>query len=65
VLVGPAYPYRGGNSLYVSFLYDLLKDYYDVEVVNYKLLYPSVLFPGTTQNDISGHILKEVKSTRI
>lgn len=65
VLVGPAYPYRGGNSLYVSFLYDLLKDYYDVEVVNYKLLYPSVFFPGTTQNDISGHILKEVKSTRI
>jgi len=65
VLVGPAYPYRGGNSLYVSFLYDLLKDYYDVKVVNYKLLYPSILFPGTTQNDVSGHILKEVKSTRL
>jgi glycosyltransferase involved in cell wall biosynthesis len=65
VLVGPAYPYRGGNSLYVSFLYDLLRNYYDVEVVNYKLLYPSFLFPGTTQNDVSGHVLKEVKSTRL
>ncbi len=65
VLVGPAYPYRGGNSLYVSSLYDILKDYYDVEVVNYKLLYPSILFPGTTQNDVSGHILKKVKSTRL
>lgn len=65
VIVGPAYPYRGGNSLYVSFLYDLLKDKFDVTIVNYKLLYPSILFPGTTQNDTSGHIIKEVKSTRI
>lgn len=65
VLVGPAYPYRGGNSLYVSFLYDLLKNYFDVEVVNYKLLYPSFLFPGTTQNDVSNFVIKEVKSTRL
>lgn len=65
VIVGPAYPYRGGNSLYVSFLYDLLKDKFDVTIVNYKLLYPSILFPGTTQSDTSGHIIKDVKSTRI
>lgn len=65
VLVGPTYPYRGGNSLYVSFLYDLLKDYFNVEVVNYKLLYPSILFPGTTQNDVSKYVIKEVKSKRL
>jgi glycosyltransferase involved in cell wall biosynthesis len=65
VIVGPAYPYRGGNSLYVSFLYDLLKEKFDVTIVNYKLLYPSILFPGTTQQDISGHVLKEVKSVRL
>lgn len=65
IIVGPAYPYRGGNSLYVSFLYDLLKDKYDVTIVNYKLLYPSVLFPGTTQNDTSNHVIKEVKSYRL
>lgn len=65
VIVGPAYPYRGGNSLYVSFLYDLLKDKFDVTIVNYKLLYPAILFPGTTQNDTSEHVIKEVKSTRL
>lgn len=65
VIIGPAYPYRGGNSLYVSFLYDLLKDKFNVTIVNYKLLYPSILFPGTTQNDTSGHIIKEVESTRV
>jgi len=65
VIVGPAFPYRGGNSLYISFLYDLLKDYFDVKVVNYKLLYPSILFPGTTQKDVSNHIIKNVESVRI
>lgn len=65
IIVGPAYPYRGGNSLYVSFLYDLLKIKFDVTIVNYKLLYPSILFPGTTQNDTSSHVIKEVKSYRL
>jgi len=65
VLVGPAYPYRGGNSLYVSHLYDILKHNYDVKVINYKLLYPSILFPGTTQQDISNFIIKTVPSDRI
>lgn len=63
--MGPAFPYRGGNSLYISFLYDLLKDFFDVKVVNYKLLYPSILFPGTTQKDVSNHIIKNVESVRI
>ncbi len=65
VIIGPAYPYRGGNSLYVSFLYDVLKDKFDVTIVNYKLLYPSILFPGTTQNDTSSHVIKEVNSVRL
>jgi glycosyltransferase involved in cell wall biosynthesis len=65
VIVGPAYPYRGGNALYVSFLYDVLKAKFDVEIVNYKLLYPSILFPGTTQQDISGCVIKKSVSKRI
>jgi len=65
VIVGPAYPYRGGNALYVSFLYDVLKVKFDVEIVNYKLLYPSILFPGTTQNDISEFVIKKSISKRI
>jgi len=65
VIVGPAYPYRGGNALYVSFLYDVLKTKFDVEIVNYKLLYPSILFPGTTQQDTSGFVIKKSVSKRI
>jgi glycosyltransferase involved in cell wall biosynthesis len=65
VLVGPAHPYRGGNALYVSFVYDILKDLYDVKVVNFKLLYPSILFPGTTQKDVSGKIIKNVPNERL
>jgi glycosyltransferase involved in cell wall biosynthesis len=65
VIVGPAYPYRGGNSLYVSSVYTVLKNYFDVEVVNYKLLYPSILFPETTQNDESGKHIYQVPSKRI
>ena len=65
VIVGPAYPYRGGNSLYVSHLYDILKPNFDVKVINYKLLYPAILFPGTTQKDISNFIVKTVPSDRI
>lgn len=65
VIVGPAYPYRGGNALYVSFLYDVLKVKFDVEIVNYKLLYPSILFPGTTQNDISEFVIIKSISKRI
>lgn len=65
LLVGPAYPYRGGNPLYVSFVYDILKDYFDIQIINYKLLYPSILFPGTTQKDVSGKTIKNVPSIRL
>jgi glycosyltransferase involved in cell wall biosynthesis len=65
LLIGPAYPYRGGNPLYVSFVYDILKDYFDIKIINYKLLYPSILFPGTTQKDVSGKTIKNVPSIRL
>ncbi len=65
VLVGPAYPYRGGNSLFVSSLYDILKDEFEVKVINYKLLYPSILFPGTTQYDKSEKNIKKAPSERL
>jgi len=65
ILVGPVYPYRGGNALYVSHLYDVLKEKFDVEVINYKLLYPKIFFPGTTQEDKSSVKIKEVPSRRI
>lgn len=65
VIVGPAHPYRGGNALFVSHLYNALSADYDVHVINYTLLYPRFLFPGTTQLDQSQKLLKETPNTRI
>ena len=65
ILIGPAYPYRGGNSLFVSHLYDLLKEKFDVRIYNYSLLYPSFLFPGTTQYDNSATLIKKAPSERL
>lgn len=53
VIIGPAYPYRGGNALFVTHLFRMLQREFDVTLINYRLLYPSFLFPGTTQYDRS------------
>ena len=54
VIVSPAYPYRGGQALIESFLFkNLSKLGYDCSTISFKLLYPSILFPGVTQFDNS------------
>jgi glycosyltransferase involved in cell wall biosynthesis len=53
IIIGPAYPYRGGPSTFISYLYNSLKDKFEIKIYNYKLLYPSLLFPGKTQYDES------------
>lgn len=65
LIVGPAYPYRGGNALFVSSLYEALKEDFEVVLFNYKLLYPSILFPGTTQFDKSSNPLLTPPSQRV
>ncbi|MDP3149089.1 MAG: glycosyltransferase [Ignavibacteria bacterium] len=65
VIVGPAYPYRGGNSLFIGHLNDKLSAQFEVTILNYTLLYPSLLFPGTTQFDKSSVSLKSTKTERI
>lgn len=65
IIIGPAYPYRGGNSLFVSHIFDALKDDFDVKIFNYSLLYPSLFFPGKTQYDESHTIIKKAPSERL
>ena len=65
VIVGPAYPYRGGNSLFVAHLNEKLLERFEVFILNYALLYPSFLFPGTSQFDKSNVALKSATSERI
>ena len=65
IIIGPAYPYRGGNALFVTQTYEILKSNFDVKVFNYKLLYPSILFPGTTQFDKSNKQVFKIPNERI
>ena len=65
ILIGPAYPYRGGNALFVSYLYDALQKHFDIKLINYSLLYPTLLFPGTTQFDESKNVIKRAPSERL
>lgn len=65
IIIGPAFPYRGGNSLFISHVFDSLKNRFDVKIFNYKLLYPSFLFPGKTQYDESKSLIKKAPNERV
>jgi glycosyltransferase involved in cell wall biosynthesis len=54
LLFGPAYPLRGGVVQLIALMYEhLRKRGHDVEVINFKRQYPSLLFPGKTQKEYS------------
>lgn len=57
ILVGPAYPLRGGIAQYTDQLYLHLSKRHPVEVFTYSRLFPQLLFPGKTQFDTSNTIL--------
>ena len=65
IIIGPAFPYRGGNALFVTHTYEALKNDFDVNIYNYKLLYPSLFFPGTTQFDRSKGQVFQVPNERV
>lgn len=50
VIVGPAYPYRGGIALFNERLAKAFQENNDeVEIISFTLQYPNFLFPGKTQ----------------
>ncbi|MGB0851534.1 MAG: glycosyl transferase family 1, partial [Bacteroidia bacterium] len=50
VIVGPAYPLRGGLATYNQLLAAKLKEQgHEVRILTFSLQYPSILFPGKTQ----------------
>jgi Glycosyltransferase len=50
VIVGPAYPYRGGIAAFTDRLAkEFVDEGADIEVFTFELQYPSLLFPGKTQ----------------
>ena len=53
IIIGPGNPYRNGQSIFLSHLCNKLSEKYDVELINFSMLYPGFLFPGKTQYDES------------
>ena len=54
IIIGPAHPYRGGIANFNNSLADaFLKNGDDIEILSFKLQYPSFLFPGKTQFESS------------
>ena len=50
ILVGTSHPYRGGIAAFTDRLAkEFTSEGVDIEVVTFKLQYPSILFPGKTQ----------------
>jgi glycosyltransferase involved in cell wall biosynthesis len=56
---------RGGNALFVAHLYDNLRLDHDAYVVSFTRLYPSLLFPGKTQMNVSHDPVKNTPSRQI
>jgi len=54
VIVGTAYPLRGGIAHYNAILYKHLSGRHSVEIVTFTRQYPSILFPGKTQDEKGG-----------
>ncbi len=51
LILGTAYPLRGGIAHYNALLYSYLKKHHTVEIISFKRQYPKFLFPGKTQED--------------
>ncbi len=49
IIVGPAYPFRGGIANFTDSLYTELIKSHNVKVYTFIRQYPSILFPGKTQ----------------
>jgi glycosyltransferase involved in cell wall biosynthesis len=54
IIVGTAYPLRGGIAHYNALLYKHLSRKHGVEIVTFSRQYPGFLFPGKTQDEQGG-----------
>lgn len=49
IIIGTAYPMRGGIAQYNSILFKFLSAKHDVKIFSFKRQYPKLFFPGKTQ----------------
>ncbi|GAB4242477.1 MAG: glycosyltransferase family 4 protein [Acidobacteriota bacterium] len=58
VLVGPAHPFRGGIAQHTACLYRALQARHEVLLISFSRQYPGIFFPGRSQHDESGYVLR-------
>lgn len=56
IILSPSYPFRGGIANFTDLLYSELKKNHEVDIYNFKRLYPDILFPGKTQYETNNNI---------
>lgn len=57
-ILGTAYPLRGGIAHYNALLYEALSKKHFVDIITFKRQYPSLLFPGKTQMEADGELVR-------
>jgi D-inositol-3-phosphate glycosyltransferase len=68
VLIGPAYPYRGGIAHHTNMLYTYLRRHgHEVDVITFTRQYPRILYPGQTQEEVgqAGDVAEAIPSVRL
>jgi glycosyltransferase involved in cell wall biosynthesis len=58
-MVGPSYPFKGGIAQYTTNLYRNLTAHHDVLFVSFKRQYPTWLYPGQGDRDLTDTALQE------
>lgn len=58
-LIGPSYPFRGGITHHTTLLYHHLRKRHQVNFYAFKRQYPSWVFPGRTDRDVSKKPLRD------
>lgn len=58
VLVGTAYPLRGGIAHYNALLFQELEKKHEARIITFTRQYPSLLFPGKTQLESEGEMVR-------
>src|SRR3990170_3320363 len=51
IIIGPAYPWRGGIAHYNTILASHLQKRHSVELITFYRQYPRLFFPGKTQEE--------------
>ncbi|MDI6779059.1 MAG: glycosyltransferase [Bacteroidota bacterium] len=64
IVIGPAYPWRGGIAHHTAVLAKNLEENHQVEVITFKRQYPKLLFPGKNQYD-SGKKPADIKTNQL